>query len=352
MFKPLFVALAFAAAAPSAQAWGADGHQTVGTIAAGLIKGSAAEARVANLLAGLSLAQATLWADCAKGVSPDTGYSYPNPGKYADCAPLETPTLIAEMADYVRRNDAQCRPAQGEETCHKQYHYTDVALQRSRYAQGFAGTSPHDIVGAMAAAIGVLQGQPAAPPFGIQSPREALLLLAHLMGDVHQPLHVGAVYLNAQGQRVDPDKTGFDPANFTRGGNQLIKVQAKPASPASPVGLAEPALAFRPPNLHSIWDDVPASLASRHVDATWLAAARKLPLTAGAPQGWPALWASGALEQARLAHQGLGFAAKQGSTWPVSLPADYNDRIAQIKKRQLTLAGARLAQLLKAVFPG
>jgi len=27
-------------------------------------------------------------------------------------------------------------------------------------------------------------------------PREALLLLVHLLGDIHQPLHVGSAYVN------------------------------------------------------------------------------------------------------------------------------------------------------------
>ena len=34
----------------------------------------------------------------------------------------------------------------------------------------------------------------------------ALILLAHYVADIHQPLHVGAEYFNQQGQVVDPDK--------------------------------------------------------------------------------------------------------------------------------------------------
>ncbi|MFX7853970.1 S1/P1 nuclease, partial [Acinetobacter baumannii] len=84
----------------------------------------------------------------------------------------------------------------GEETCHKQTHYADVALQRSRYLLGFAGTRPDDVVGSLRQAILVLQGKPAPGQPQINSPREALLLLAHWVGDLHQPLHVGAVYLD------------------------------------------------------------------------------------------------------------------------------------------------------------
>ena len=77
------------------QAWGPDGHQTVAALAAGLLKGTATEARMQALLGDMTLAQASLWADCAKGISPSQGYTYPSPGKYPECAPLETPARIA-----------------------------------------------------------------------------------------------------------------------------------------------------------------------------------------------------------------------------------------------------------------
>ena len=129
---------------------------------------------------------------------PSQNYNYPTAGKYPECVPLETPARIAEMADYVRRNDRQC-VLRGEETCHKQTHYTDVALQRSRYVLGFTGTRSDDVVGSVRQAILVLQGKPAPRQPNFKSPREALLVLAHLVGDIHQPLHVGAVFSPRQG---------------------------------------------------------------------------------------------------------------------------------------------------------
>lgn len=36
------------------------------------------------------------------------------------------------------------------------------------------------------------------------------MLIAHFVGDLHQPLHVGAVYLHANGVVVDPDAVGLD----------------------------------------------------------------------------------------------------------------------------------------------
>jgi len=362
--RPLIAALLTAALATplAAHAWGPDGHRTVATLAQQLIAGKPAAARVAALLGGLTLPQVAVWADCAKGVSPSQAYGYPSPGKFPECAPLETTAGIAEMSDYVRRNDLNCPRQPADESCHKQYHYTDVALQRSRYLLGFTGTHAWDIVGATQAAILMLQGKPAPPPFSFKSRREALLLLTHYLGDIHQPLHVGSVYLDAQGRRVDPDKTGFDPATFTVGGNSIILGKAPLAPPALAPELdagrddlqgeeGQGFAFFGPPKLHGSWDGVPTSLDPAHVNLAWVQTAKAVPMTKGLPTDWPAVWASGTLAQSGKAFQGLSFSAKQGSRWFTTLPGDYSARAATIKKQQLTLAGARLAQVLMAAFP-
>ncbi|KAK6024040.1 hypothetical protein OSTOST_10162 [Ostertagia ostertagi] len=264
------------------------------------------------------------------------------------------------MANYVRRNDKQCKLA-GEDTCHKQTHYTDVALQRSRYLLGFSGTRPDDVVGSLRQAILVLQGKPAPGQPQFKSQREALLVLVHLVGDIHQPLHVGAVYLDAQGQRVDPEKKGFDPATQTVGGNSLFVVAATPATPAAPAKAAAHdthegpdapvGAGFGPIKFHSIWDGVPDKFNPNRVNAAWLAEARKIRNNQGDPLDWPARWATQSLEQAGVVFDGLKFSPKQGSHWTVSLPSGYSAKSDAIKRQQLTLAGARLAFVLKAVFP-
>lgn len=318
-----------------AHAWGADGHKTVGTIAAELIKGSPAEARVAALLGDMPLPLAAVWADCVKGIAPELGYSYPAPGKYADCGPLETPARIAEMADYVRRNDRQCRRGMEDGACHRQTHYTDVALQRSGYRHGHTGTRGDDVVGSLRQAIRVLQGRPAPgqPRFG--SEREALLVLAHLVGDLHQPLHVGAPYLDARGRRIDPDRRGFERASFTAGGNHLLIA-----------GRGD-----KPMNLHTFWDAVPDALRPGRVDAAWLDEARRVAPDSGDPALWPARWAGESLQPAGAAFEGLVFSPKQGTQWTVGLPDSYEARAEAIKRQQLARAGARLARLLQALFP-
>jgi S1/P1 Nuclease len=336
------LATALLAAPLATHAWGPNGHRTVATIAAGLIKGTPAEARVKTLLGDIPLPLASIWADCVKGISPAKDYTYPSPGKYPECGPLETPERIAEMADYVRRNDRQCAMGMDEDACHRQTHYADIALQRSRYLPGATGTRSDDVVGALRQAILVLQGKPAPgqPNFKIQ--REALFVLVHLVGDVHQPLHVGAVYLDAQGRRVDPDKQGFDTATFTVGGNSLYVVAPPSMAPAAGAG---------PVKMHTLWDGIPDWFNPDHVNAAWLAEAHQVHANRGDPADWPARWATQSLDQAGLAFQGLKFSAKQGSHWNVSLPNGYGARADAIKRKQLTIAGAKLAQVLQAVFP-
>ena len=331
------LALAIALFTTAAAAWGPDGHHTVGALADRLIAGTHAEAQVRALLGDLTLEQAAVWADCAKGVDPAKNYAYVSAGKYPECAIFETPDGEAEMVDFVKRNDTNCPRAPTDSPCHAQYHYTDEAIQRRRYHLGDVGTRDFDVVAAIAATIRVLQGQPAPAPFDIKDRREALLLLSHYVGDVAQPLHVGAVYLGPDGQVVDPQAGTFDPTTDTQGGNKVVTIRV--------------ATNHRSENLHATWDDIPEALHSNHVDAAWLALARAEPATRGDIQGWPAQWAGATLTQARLALQDLRFGPEQANQWTVPLTGRYDDAMAPVKKRQLTLAGARLARTLMAVWP-
>jgi hypothetical protein len=202
---------------------------------------------------------------------------------------------------------------------------------------GTIGTRNDDIVAAVAAASAVLKGDPAPAPFNIKDKREALLLLAHCVGDIHQPLHVGALYLDPRGKRVDPDSGTFDPATETRGGNQIITVNASTKKKGA--------------NLHHTWDEVPVSMTAIHVNSAWLAQARAVRISNGQLPDWPAQWATDTLGQARSSFKNLNFSPKSGADWTVSLPPSYASSMSSIKKKQLTKAGAHLAQILRAVWP-
>jgi hypothetical protein len=331
------IALIAALATTCASAWGPDGHHTVGAIADRLVAGTRAQARVRELLGGLSLEQAAVWADCAKGVDPARDFAYESPGKYPECAIFETPEGEAAMADFVRRNDSNCERAAESPPCHAQYHFTDEAIQRARYRLGDAGTRRFDVVAAITATIRVLEGQPPPAPFDIRDQREALLLLAHYVGDIAQPLHVGVVYLDERGRPVDPASERIDRAMDTQGGNRVVTIRA--------------ATNHRSESLHATWDDLPESLNERHVDRAWLALARQVPRTDGRLADWSTRWADDTLAQARIAWHDLGFRPQDAGQWTTTLTGRYDDAMAPVKKRQLTLAGARLAQVLTTLWP-
>jgi S1/P1 Nuclease len=322
-------------ATPRVYAWGPEGHHTVATIAADLIAGSNAETQVKALLGDVSLVDAAVWADCAKGVNPTT-LQYEDAGKYPDCQVFETSAGEAAMIDFVKRNSHNCVIKPGEEICHKQYHYADVAIQHDSYQFGWVGTRDDDVVAAVAAMTHVLKGDPATMPFDIKDKREALLLLSHYVGDLHQPLHVGAIYLDASGSLVDPDIGTYDPATDTHGGNSIVVLSK------SGKKLGE---------LHAKWDAIPASMQDSHVDTVWLAQARAVGKATGTDFGWSQQWASGTVKAAQSAFKGLTFGHLEGSHWSVTLPSSYGRRMSTLKKQQLTLGGARLAQLLQDIFP-
>ena len=333
----LVVGLIAALVTVDASPWGPDGHHTVGAIADQLIAGSNAAVQVQAILGGLSLQDAAVWADCAKGVDPSKGFAYTSAGVYPECKIFETPAGEAEMIDFVRRNDTNCARIPGDESCHKQYHYSDEAIQRDIYRLGDVGTSSFDVVAAVAAVTHVLQGDSAPAPFNIKDKREALLLLAHYVGDIHQPLHVGAVYLNAAGEPVDPDSGTFDPATKTVGANDIITVSGKKKTQGA--------------NLHHTWDQIPTNLMAGKVNAVWLAQAKAVPGTPGDVYAWPTVWATDSLGQAQNAFSGLQYSAESNGQWTVALPSSYSAKMAQIKRRQLIEAGARLAQILQAIWP-
>ena len=324
---------------PAALAWNAEGHQTVGAIADSLLAGTHAGKEVKKILGtGGTLQRAALWADCAKGVvkNKKTGvYHYVVSPMFKVCAPFESAAGQKAMLSFAKRNWDQCRPAADEELCHKQYHYADVAIERNAYARTETGTSDHDVVSAINAAIAVLKGGSAPAPFDFASRKEALRVLAHYVGDVHQPLHVGAIYLSTTGQEVDPDSGTFDRATRTRGGN-LIQDGTS--------------------GLHHEWDEIPASLQVASFLSEGVAAAKLVPATPGAMQTWAAQWATDTVMASHTAFQGLTFGAeiepgKSKAHWPATVPVDYAVVRATLQKTQLVKGSARLAQLLEALWP-
>jgi len=174
-------------------------------------------------------------------------------------------------------------------------------------------------------------GQEGAGAIRIRNEREALRLIAHFVGDIHQPLHVASVYLDADGRPVDPDHDGSDPDSKTRGGNDL-----RDGSHA----------------LHAEWDDVPTELKADTFARNAVAEAEQVPTTPGAPSGWSTTWATDTIVVGKIAFSDVAYSAEDTHRqWKVTLPPGYNEMKEKLQREQLIKAGARLAQLLTALFP-
>jgi hypothetical protein len=345
------LALAGAFVSTNALAWGSDGHRAVGAIADRLIKGSKAELQVkALLLPGESLESIANWPDCVKG-------NY--------CGP-QTP----EMIDYVNANPK-----------HSEYHYTDVPFQLDHYHDGAPGTADDDIVQTLKQAIAVLQGRdtPETNPHKFTK-RQALILITHMTGDIHQPLHVGAAFVDKAGRFVVPktkaeiDETAvFD----SRGGNNFLmddeKLERLTAGLADVIPAEEPKVvkpgvpkALTKP-FHSYWDSTTVNYAFRRIrtktpDQFAQAVIDSKPevvKASGDPANWPYQWADDALIVAKQAFDGVTVGkitqqtSKKGDTyytWSLEVPQNYPVPSSAIAKTQLIKGGYHLAQLLQAIY--
>jgi S1/P1 Nuclease len=359
----LFCTLLFGLLHPlPVRAWGYQGHEVVGAVADRLLKPNASN-QVRAILNGppepadpnapvklapkleLKLQQAGPWADCVKSVvRHDNGkFRYevdPNNLEYEiPCVVFSSPEERARMEDYARRNWDTCTypPEGAQRGCHNTFHFDDVAIQSDSFDHHHLGTNNHDLVTAIGAAIAVLSGKPIPPPFpfGIRDKREALLLLVHLIGDLHQPLHVGSVYLDAEGRLVDPDRANWiDPATDTTGGNAIQDQNL---------------------NLHAEWDAIPYDIGESATRELTMEA-QATPPTTGPMDGWPVAWATESLHVAQLAFRDLKFQPNTTSAnykWTVVFDdhVTYLRLMDEIKRKQLAKGGAHLAEILNALWP-
>ncbi len=331
------LALLFCVLLPrAASAWGPDGHRVVGSIADQMLNPNAKQ-QIASIL-GVDLRTAGPWLDCVKSVhrQADGTLAYVVDPQYEPpCTPFQDDH--ARMIDYVGRNWVDCIYPEGASAaanlgCHNTYHFDDVAIQRDRFDRNYAGTNDHDLVAAINAAIAVLLDRPAPPPFSIQDKKEALLMLAHLVGDMTQPLHVGALYLDAKGALMDPDVTHtIDPSTETAGGNR-IRSEVK---------------AF-----HTEWDDNPRGLGDT-APPDLVAVARGVAADHGRIENWSAAWASDTILVAQEAMTGTTYAQTADRKWTVAFVdrAAYLRAEEAIKLRQLAKGGARLAEIMNTIWP-
>jgi hypothetical protein len=332
-------AVSLALGAQPAGAWGSQGHQLVGSIADGLLTPNAR--RHVQQILGISLQTAATWPDCVRSVKKaNGGFAYfADPNMKVWCRAFETPAGKAQMVAYAKANWNQCVDADPGRACHAKYHFADEPAETGAYAFGDPGTNDHDVVHAINAALAKLEGKPVPAPFRIRTNAEALRLLAHFVGDIHQPLHAGAEYLDpGTGAVLDPPAFP-DKRTETQGGNLIMYTHSE--------------------NLHGTWDTIPKSWG---VDGSaLLTEARGLSPTPGDRHGWAASWASDSIALSRAkAFAGLEFTGQverteRGHTvkvWTISnRPADYADTLHATQRAQIVKGGRHLADILNAIWP-
>jgi hypothetical protein len=305
------VSAAFAIFSISVGAFGESGHRIVGTLAEMHLKNSRALKEVRKILRpNESLADAAYWPDRIKDAL------------YED----------SDTAMFRLRHPA-----------HDTYHYANLPFQSSAYALDVPGARPTDVVQSAREAIRVLRTGK-----GLFTPREALRLLAHFTGDIHQPLHVGNAFVSASGPLQFVVPNGPSGWRTTLGGNALVY---------------GPEHRF---NLHSYWDSHAVNISMGQDDVATFSAkvfAQTKPLPSwtntGDPDTWPVQWATEGLARAKEVHQGIRLVSYVGPSddkrtahrWLIEQPADYDDRARPLIRQQLAVAGFRLAATLKAIWP-
>jgi hypothetical protein len=309
---PVTAAAALAALlAPSLGAFGDSGHRVIGRLAEIHLRDSRALQEVRRILRpGETLADASVW--------PDT---------------IKNPLYEDEDTARFRLN----HPG------HDTYHYANLPFQADAYALDVPGARATDIVQIARESIRVLQGTSA-----MFTEREALRMLAHLTGDVHQPLHTGNAFVSASGTPHFVRPEGRVPWRPTLGGNALVY---------------GPEHRF---NLHSYWDTHAVNLSMRGDDVPTYTTRllKEQPVRSewrntGAPVDWPIQWATEVLRPAKVAHEGIVIveylgpdaAKRTAHRWLIEQPGDYDERARRIVPVQLARAGYRLAETLKAIWP-
>lgn len=296
--------------------WGSEGHEAVGALAERLVS---AETRVKleQILAqggDRDLASVSTWADNVRDAGKSRG-------------PLV--------------NDREAIAFNQQFPHNASWHFVDLPLGTKAYAEAREFTSADDVVHAIARCIRVLEST---HPEELTRP-QALRLLVHFVGDVHQPLHCVSGYYRLENAKppeliTDPKEAVGQPGD--RGGNDLF---------------------YGPKDeLHALWDVRLVELITGSTDYEVLAdylsknfLTTSVEVSSGDYHDWAEEWAVESAKTANLAYDGIRFRLARLSADPpslqiyISLPPNYEETEKEVAAHQLAKAAIRLAQLLDRI---
>jgi len=296
-------------------AWGPLGHSAIAAIAEKHLSPTA-QSHVATLLAqghDTDLASVANWADEVRAAASGRG-------------PLS--------------DDAEARAFNAKFPTNALWHFVDLPLGAHDYREVVAFSSVNDVVHAIKRCVAVLERAETRPD-DFTKP-QALRLLVHFVGDIHQPLHCGTGFYDLSDLThpvliTDPKQCRGKPND--RGGNDLF---------FGPDSTQE---------LHALWDDSLVSAIRNSADyrslADFLESGQCVDSTTGDYHIWPELWAIDSVQQAWKAYQNIEFASAtvdgQRLRITIQLPSGYVDKNQAIAARQLIKAGTHLAELLNTI---
>ncbi|HMJ64135.1 MAG TPA: S1/P1 nuclease [Candidatus Binatia bacterium] len=301
----LIILLCFIQRAPG---WGVLGHQAMARVAQQLLSNDVATT-VQRILGTNDMAAVALWADQLRDAQRGRGPLVNN----------------AEAREFNRRFPEN-----------RNWHFVNLPLGTLRYVRSSRFASTNDIVHALNRCLSVLQGDSQE-----MTKAQALRWLIHLVGDIHQPLHVSCGYYR-----------------FRSDGGIVLLWQPSEAV-SHPHDLGGNILRFTASqNLHAYWDSDLVDVIDRSpanarlttiLDETLQPSRWK---TSGARDRWPAKWASDAVAQARGIYKGIEFKIAQldvtgaPTNIVIRLPDGYQTNQIARAKGQLSKSAFHLAEIL------
>ena len=296
----------------TAYPWGAQGHAAIGLVAEQRLTPDTRR-HIERILGNDDLAAIASWMDQLRGAANGFG-------------PLASNTEAHQLTQRFPHND--------------QWHYVNLPLGEAKYMDNGPFARPDDVVHEINLAVQVLEGKST-----VVTPRIAIYMIVHFVGDLHQPLHVTSGYYDLSHPEhpvllADPKAAMGKESD--KGGNDLSYGSR------------------RSDELHAYWDSglpgkiagstQPAVLAKKMMDAiqpdAWA--------SPGDHHSWAEGWATESLVAGRQAYAGITFGPAEMEEGklrliPIKLPAGYDAAALPLARERLAKAGFHLAELLNAI---
>src|SRR5215472_383305 len=342
--------IAVLAATPSlSSAWGPEGHEIVGVVAQHHLRSSHAKQKILEILGDETLKEASTWPDAVKHRHN----------------PRNLPEALRDDQDSI---DFVIAAAPGKPNAdNERWHFANLPLGAPDYQSVFSSypelpspdnpfTSPRDIVHVINVCIQRLHGHSVS---GYElSEKNALRFLVHLLGDIHQPLHIASGYFAASPASPsdlligDPKTIADGHLKGDRGGNSLF-YQEQPAEELHAHwdgDLVKYAIRTAPHGVRHNVDDYAAYLATLKPESGWK--------PTGDITKWAEQVANESLANAKTAYAAVTptdikvhhytVSTGHGSTpvdgYPIQLTTHYDADDAPMVQIQLAKAGYRLAK--------